>query len=347
MSVSALTAHNCFTHWWATLPAVPATRDGSDWWAPNEDGRCPAYKRLKRVWFDTTRFLSPKADPCRPHEFSKPSHGTHLTCKTWESFVLFDPADWIPRFLAAADIGCPITPIDCAWSYEFEAMVGDSSKFKLADIVFHARARDREELLVVVEVKRPGDKLKENSDLPDTEPGSYLDREAFRDVANRRLVYLVDAAYAPVVRQKVTRSDRRWGVITWAQLAELQIALSTASFPEPLRGFINLIIESQFSGLQITGKNTIPSSCGLPHARDLSDWRRTLAAAGAMPTYLSNFVAGALQYLECLHGARPSALAFDYLEAEPSFEDIHNLPSNQRQRTSDRREALWRLPPLR
>ncbi len=46
-------------------------------------------------------------------------------------------------------------PVDCAWAYEFEAMVGETRKFKLADIVVHARDARANGLLLVIEVKRP------------------------------------------------------------------------------------------------------------------------------------------------------------------------------------------------
>src|SRR5437667_12524313 len=119
MGSGVLTKFNCFSHWWACLPAIPPDRTAVDWWAEHGNGRATRYERLKRVWADTTRLLAPKDDSCRPHEFAKPTHGTHLTCKVWETFSIFDPAEWVPALLEIGGINATITPADCTWSYEF------------------------------------------------------------------------------------------------------------------------------------------------------------------------------------------------------------------------------------
>src|SRR4051812_24738803 len=181
---TCLTGYNCYTHWWMALPAVPPDRTSLDWWA-SADGRCSRYERLKRVWSDPTRLTRPKHDPMRPHEFGMPTHGTHRLCRTWENFVLFPPDAWVPVLLQAAGFECTTPLVDCCWSYEFEATVGATKKFKLADVVLHARDADGRDLLLVVEAKAPGDRLKEKCQLPDTAPGSYLDRDAFLHVKCR------------------------------------------------------------------------------------------------------------------------------------------------------------------
>lgn len=346
---SSFTKYRCFTHWWAALPAVPADRRSLDWWAA-PDGRCTPYERLKRVWFDSTRLLRPQADPLRPHEFANPNHGTHLTCKTWENFVLFSPKEWVPRLLSCAGLACPIQPVDCAWSYEFEAMVGETRRFKLADVVLHARDAAGGELLVVVEVKRPGDKLKEDSDLPDTEPASYLDREGFGSIPNRLLLYLVDAKYAPTVREKVHKADSRWGVVTWAQLAELQMALASELHPSPLAVFLACVLRFLYSNANISNLPMVREACGwngvvAPSLQQLEDMRRLVEGSQGIPQHLAGYAAGALQHLRCATGTMPESPAFDYLREEPTFEQIHNLPKEQRQTTPERRRPLWRLPP--
>ena len=350
MDNSAFTKFGCFTHWWAALPAVPPDPLAIDWWAPGNDGRTSRYERLKRVWFDTTRFLSPKHDPCRPHEFANPRHGTHLTCKTWESFVLFDPSEWIPMLLKIAGMATPFEMIDCAWCYEFEAMVGETRRFKLADIVLYGRGCEGQELLLVVEVKKPGDKLKKGGELPDTEPSSYLDREAFLGIADRRLIYLTDSKYAPVVKAKVNTADNRWSVLTWDQLARIQFTLAAVSFPEPLLGLILTTLATQFLDQQITGLIFPDIVTNLARARDeyirgkLPEWRN-VPSRPDIPSHLREYAAGAVQHLTCLTGNRPARPAFDYLAAEISFEQLNSLPSHERQRTVDRRRSLWRLPP--
>lgn len=248
---SVITRHDCFTHWWACLPAIPPSRTALDFWAV-QDGRCSRYERLKRVWFDTTRLLAPKDDPDRPHEFGKLCHGTSLTCKTWENFSLFGPGEWIRPLLSIAGFDLDFHAVDRAWSYEFEAMIGNTQRFKLADVTMHARNAAGTDLLIVVEVKRPGDKLKEDCDPPDTQPGGYLDREAFQSIPLRRLLYLVDEAYAPFVSQKVTPNDARWGIVTWRQFFELQQSLA-ASLSQPLGAFVAATIACAFRGASFSG----------------------------------------------------------------------------------------------
>jgi hypothetical protein len=337
-AVQCRTTYDCFTHWWAALPAIPPDAESLDWWAI-ADGRTTRYRRLKRLWFDSTRLLAPREDPLRPHEFARPTHGTHVTCKVWENFVLLHPRDWIHPLMGAAGLVCPIVPADCAWSYEYEAMVGGSSKFKLADIVVHVRDEVGHDVVLVIEAKRPGDRLKENGELPDTRPGSYLDREAFQPYARRFMIYLVDDAYLPTVRVKVSGRPGTWGVISWSQLERLQRSLVQNTYPGEAGLFLSEVIATCHASLRCR--------CWPDPQPDLL--RRGVELLDSLddtttPRHVREYVAGAVQHLHCLSGLAPATLAFSYLAKEPSFGDVHGLLPGLRQKTPERRAALWRLP---
>ncbi|HYE21808.1 MAG TPA: hypothetical protein VEA69_25435 [Tepidisphaeraceae bacterium] len=333
---SCLTDYGCYTHWWMALPALPAQRDVLDWWA-TPDGRCTPYRRLKRLWFDYTRLLRPADNPGRPHEFARPTHSTQMIPRAWENLVLLHPSQWLPRLLSAASLPCP-TVDDCCWSYEFEAMVGRTARYKQADVTIHARGSDGD-MLVIVEAKRPGDKLKENCDLPDTDPLSYLDLDAFRSFDRRFLIYLVDDGYVPVVRSKVRGSAGRWGIVTWLQLLNLQTELVRAAFPSAFAEFAAAVITDCHRGL---GRGR---SDGAPSGPRFDAQGLALLADSSLPSHAKSYVAGSLQYLAFRRGVRPDSLAFGYLATEPSFQDVHRTPAGARQLTSERRSALWRLPP--
>src|SRR5688572_7921920 len=91
------------THWWAALPAIPQSRESA------------AYNRLRRVWFDPTRFHGKaiggsassegvQSRSSRYQEFVKSGHETNLTVSLWENFTLFTCSEWLSRVYAAAHI---------------------------------------------------------------------------------------------------------------------------------------------------------------------------------------------------------------------------------------------------
>src|SRR5690348_5709485 len=87
-------ANGYVSHWWGALPAVPASKDS------------PEYRRLRRVWFDHTRFRGPKAPKDRHksisqryHEFVRPVEETNLTVTLWENFSIFGCDKWLPVVL--------------------------------------------------------------------------------------------------------------------------------------------------------------------------------------------------------------------------------------------------------
>lgn len=326
-----LSRYGCYRKWYDCLPIIPPSKDGHDWWSKDKSGRCTPYERLRRVWFDYTRFGIPKEDEERPHEFGNPGHETHLVCAIWERFSAIHPKDWIPRILAL--VGLPaMNVVDANWSYEFEALVEGGPKCKLADIVLHARDDVGDELLMVIEAKRKGGKLKENCDLPDTQPESYLDREVFRTIDRRHLIYLVDQSYEATVRKLVNSDDPRWSVITWQVLASLQAELvgQVSQVGDWLRKFF--CWHAARYGLA-------DESCS-----PTADWLVMNAPQRLDDAPYGEIIRSAIYYLQRTDINEQCEVPFSYLMGEKLFKEIHHTPENERQKTSARRCPFWRLP---
>ena len=339
MKRSILTSRGLPSHWWAALPILPRSRTAPDPWARQDDGRNTPYERLRRIWFDHTRFHGSKDDPLRSHEFINSGHGVCLTCRFWEFMSLYSPGLWIENLLREVNFPSFESPIDCAWGYEFEALVGNGPSFKQTDIVVHARNEEQEELLVVVEVKRPGDKLKESTSLPDTICSSYLDRESFRTIDRRYLIYLVYDDYVRTVQSKVDPNDDRWRVLGWRQALQLHERLLAESYSREVARFFadTLRVAVQDSGIDLS----LPASSSA----------KLLEMADALVTQqhderVRDSLLGCRLFLQCLSGSCDKDLPFKYLNDEPSFEDIHLGRAGLPQTTADRRKSLWRLPPV-
>ena len=71
-----------------------------------------------------------------------------------------------------------------------------------------------------------------------------------------------------------------------------------------------------------------------------------LEASGALDTTndLRTFIAGAIQSQFLSFGIRPSVLAVDYLQSEPSRSEVEKM--TDRQKGIERRTEFWRVPPL-
>src|SRR5437868_5698534 len=132
-------------YWWAALSMVPSSREAF------------AYTRLKRVWFDHTW-------PC---SFNKPDHENHLTATLFENFTLFDYGEWLPDLLRAAALPPCKGLSACRWSYEFACDKKRDGSDKMPDVVIHARDSGGD-LLVIIEAKTLGGKLKADEDKPAT-----------------------------------------------------------------------------------------------------------------------------------------------------------------------------------
>ena len=220
--------------WWSMLCNVPSSPDSL------------AYKRLKRVWFDHT---------WPGHPFADWTHENHSTATLWENFAIFPPTVWVPVVLEAAGLCAAASDVqECAWSYEFETTGGGK---KIADVAHHVRDRDGD-LVIVVEAKTYGGKLKtKDTDLPDTDPGSYLDRDAFRSFSDRRfMIYLIDERDKASVQDQIIDTSvqgqiiddhKRHGIITWQELGGIQIGLTTKLDADPnIQAFVAGAIQFQF-----------------------------------------------------------------------------------------------------
>ncbi len=320
-------------YWWTVLPALPPDRDALDWWAPS-DGRASRYRRLKRVWFDRTWFQRPKTDPDRPHAFSNPRHGTHVSVAIWESFQLFHPSQFVPAILAAADLAPMGEVVDACWSHEFGFRA--SGKPKFADMALHARAADGRELIVPIEAKfSKQDRLKPT----DRDPSAYREARPFVDFPRCEVLYLVREDYAPKVRDLVGAGTPDYGILTWPRLVQLQLDLADEQLPAKAAPIVGAILGRVASILEIEGFTGRQFETETPGeleklARTHPEW----------PDHLRQWLRGAACFLRAQSGQIPSEPPYDYLPAEPSFRAIHELPRKQAQDTREHSAELWRIP---
>lgn len=219
--------------WWQMLPMIPSDKDDL------------GYKRLERIWRDNTRFTGNVEHKTRSHELLRMHHETHLTCTFFENFALFDSTKWIKAFLKASGLKLELTsPIkDLSWSYEWErTLVIDEKRItRLCDIVISYITENNDVGVIVVESKalnkKPGEK--------DLNIDYYLSIPEFSKYKpNVYLVYCIDE------RVKEWVDNRRpfeSGIISWQELASLQISLANSlEIDTKLRDFIAGSIQYQF-----------------------------------------------------------------------------------------------------
>lgn len=235
------------THWWQALSAVPC------------DKGSPAYERLQRVWFDHTRFLGAsrlKATPKeyakkRKHEFLHPGHETHLTVSLWENFSIFPASDWLPRLYQLACLpSLPAEGLRCQWAYEWAGYrpatePGTKRECGMCDVVLEYERSDGMRGALVVEAKNLDAALGEK----EMKPNYYLGIEEFADYGqNVALLYLVDESVRAKVEGQLGERALNVGVISWQQLAGLQIQLTeNLGAAEPVRNFVAGAIQFQFA----------------------------------------------------------------------------------------------------
>lgn len=352
-------SRKCFRYWWACLPALPASRDETDWSAEPGDGRAPPYRRLRRVWNDPTWFKAPRADPLRRHEFSSPSTGTHATVQLWENWSLFHPSVWVSEFLRSAGFRWASNVRDACWSYEF----ADPATGKLADVTLHVRDEAGTDTLVVIEAKWNKDSLKATprTGLPDTHADAYVSLRPYSCVADRRMLYLVHEIKANSVRSRVERDSAKaeceWSVWTWESMVALQCRLAAKTLPVGISDLVAIHILAQASAECIDWAHVV----GRPmHDRSMLPSTKEFAVRigleldrSDMPSHLVNYLKGAKLYWECRTGQSTVDLPFEYLRSEPSFEELHHQIAERQKRgakTDAMKEnviSLWKLPPFR
>jgi hypothetical protein len=221
------------------------------------DREAAGYERLRRVWFDHTRFrgrddqgqtnkVAAKPQP-RHHEFVKPTHETNLTVTLWENFSLFAASDWLPRILSAAGLPAPKSAIKrAAWSYEWIGSVaGDKRRQPMCDVVVEHEDQKGERGLLVVEAKALGKILGPK----DTDNSYYMDIAEVAANADRAvLMYLVDEGCRAKVLAQLGEFSGRVGLLTWQELGAIQIELALRlDAGAAIQSFVAGAIQYQFA----------------------------------------------------------------------------------------------------
>lgn len=262
-----------------------------------------AYRRLRRVWFDHTRFSGSPLEKSnrkdyeikRHHEFQKPHHETNLTVGFWENFLIFPAEKWLPILYRKAGISFEAdTRLKCRWSYEWEgyrpsAGGGHGSEQGMCDVVVEYRNEDGDGGILVVESKSLNKCIGEKELNFDY----YLSIRDFEPYGkNTALIYLVDESVRSKSLELLGNLPANVGLITWQQLAGIQIELA-----------------------------------------------QTLE----VPVDIQNFIAGAIQFQFSQHDIGPEKLSASYLTDEPGFFEMDALPRGAKQKMADHQVPLWRL----
>jgi hypothetical protein len=235
------------SHWWQALSAVPHDKDSAE------------YERLQRVWFDHTRFRGACLANSTPdeyavkrqHEFLKPDHETHLTVCLWENFSIFEASEWLPRlFEVAALPPLPTESLACQWSYEWvgyrpSSEPGKEQEQGMCDVVVGYERGDGIRGVLVVEAKN----LRKEPGAKELRFDYYL---AIDEIAahaeNAALIYLVDESVREKSLALLGALPSNIRLITWQQLAGLQIELAKAlAVPPTIRNFVAGAIQFQFA----------------------------------------------------------------------------------------------------
>lgn len=280
-----------FSHWWHVMMSLPESIESD------------AYRRLKRVWFDQTRFRGTPLSKTgskdylanRSHEFVDFGHETHLTTSLWENFSIFECSLWLPNLFELAGLGhARCAPLRCNWSYEWEGYRPDIEKpgkkrQGMCDVVVEYEAADNSHSVLVIEAKSLGKALGGKEQIPEY----YLALDGIAEFEDRKwLIYLVDEVVLEKCRGMTEKMPANVGLLTWQQLGALQISLAKQM--------------------------------------DLSPVMR-------------NFVASAIQFQFLQNGIRPCDVAIPYLEAEPGMIEIDAIPRELKQNMSEHSVPLWKI----
>ena len=207
-------------YWWQILPAIPQERDSR------------SYKRLERMWRDTSRFGGNEEENSRLHDLFESHYETHLTCTLFENFSLFEPYSWINPFFEAS--GFQVLEdeiIDAAWSYEWETNYIKNGKreTRFPDVMISYLCRNGDKGAIVVEAKALGKRPEPFS--KDFNLGYYFENPHLdRYRKNLRLIYLVDSKVKDFFEK---HKPEQAGLMTWQDLGALQIRLTIQMDIEP------------------------------------------------------------------------------------------------------------------
>lgn len=230
------------THWYKQLNSIPPTKDST------------AYRRLKRIWNDKTRYHGHKTSNQRYHELFSNKHETNLTVTLWENFVMLDPDIWLKELLKVTNISLQIDKIiHCNWSYEWEKRT--EKGIRLCDIVIKFQDNHNKEYLLVIECKNLNKVISDK----DCQPEYYLDIDDFIKFGdNKFLIYCIDESVKAKVSKQILDSKYNNGIVTWQELATVQFnSVKKHDFNDALKGFLCGAILNQFLSKSIN-PSTLP-----------------------------------------------------------------------------------------
>lgn len=228
-------------NWWTTLLALPTGTD------------TPGYAALRRVWADNTiNTVYEDEDGGLRSKAKRGIYRTdsedHLMVALFENWAALPDCSWVTPFLGACGIR-PNGDIQAVgWSYEYTQDRPGKKPGKLtADIVVCWRDQDGDAVLVL-EAKKPGNRLWGEKDLPDSSP--YCDVPGFDGIERcRRHTCMLVAADDAVAMASLLRDQP---VLTWERLLSLQAeAFGRMPVPDALRAFLIGAIVHQGAGYGI------------------------------------------------------------------------------------------------
>lgn len=206
-------------YWWQAFTTLPDSQ--SD----------PAYARLQRVWWDHTRVNREPASTLDvprllQHKFAKHDGEVQLVVTLWENFILFNASDWLPPLLRFGNISAPLDVVHANWSYEWERLrcpEAGRNYTCMADVVVEFEDSARARHVIVVEAKALNTSIGEK----ETNWDYYLGAPEIAAFGERRyLLFLIDETVREKVTAVLNAKPANVGIITWQQIAGLQIALA-------------------------------------------------------------------------------------------------------------------------
>ncbi len=161
--------------------------------------------------------------------------------------MLFEPSKWIPRLLSTAGFGAVPSVRRAQWSYEWAREWTSPEGEKrgcMCDVVVEFEDEEEEANVLVVEAKA----LDTGIGKKEANWHYYLGAPEIAAFGPRRhLLYLVDDTVRPEVLAQLGELPAYVRLITWQQLAGLQISLAIeAAAANPVFHYVAGAIQFQF-----------------------------------------------------------------------------------------------------
>lgn len=330
MNTAYITTESCRVHknWWTCIPALPRSRS------------TPAYRALRRVWFDHTMNTFKEIAPgtWRPNARGFYTEGTedHITPVLFQNWALFPDHVWVEAFLNAFGIAVAGEVSAARWSTSFEQAY-DGKKFAIADIAFSWRDNAGEGVLVI-EAKAKGGGLGEK-DYPDRSP--YLKLPSVRAVGRRFFGFLVDQSDAAKIAGI-------WGdttpVVTWQTLANLQLTFADRlPATEVVRIRVKSLLAEHFRYFGIS-PSISPREEAATETHANAKGYESIRSLG-VPATIEDFLIGSEVVRAARRGKTPEP-PYAWLAEEPDALSIFLAGKAKKsgyQSTAERRIPYWRL----